>query len=73
MADQVIHLKFEWPRGEATYSLTPAQALKAAVLLRHLGLGLSFKKGEVMRTSCTAKFVAAEIVLTRDVLRLRRW
>jgi hypothetical protein len=71
MADNV-QLRFEWPRGEAVYTMTAADALKAAVLLRHLGLGLSFKEGQVMRTNCTAKFVAAETLLTREILRRRR-
>jgi len=60
-----VELRFEWPVGQATFKLTQQQALKAAVLTRGLGLGLTLKAGQPMVTKKTASFSAAEALLQR--------
>ena len=60
-----VELRFQWPVGHAIFKLTPQQALKAAVMTRNLGLGLTFKEGQTMITKKTAKFVETEILLQR--------
>ncbi len=62
-----IELRFKWPAGEAKFVLTHAEALKAAVALRKLGLGLTLQKGVAMVTTQTAKFTQAEAVIRKDV------
>jgi hypothetical protein len=64
-----IELRFKWPAGEAKFILTQSEALKAAVALRKLGLGLglTLQKGSVMVTTQTAMFTQAEAVIRKDV------
>lgn len=67
-----IELRFEWPNnnGSATFKLTKQEALKAAVALRGLGLGLGLilKDNTVMSTTRTDRFSAAEAI----VYKMRR-
>jgi hypothetical protein len=64
-----IELRFEWPVGSATFKLTKQEALKAAVVLRGLGLGLNLtlKDSTVMVTRRTDRFSAAETLLAQKV------
>lgn len=62
-----VELRFEWPAGRAVFFLTPEEALKAAVALRRLGLGLSYRQGKALVTTATSKFTEAERVLRREV------
>lgn len=55
-----VELCFQWPVGQAVFRLTPQEALRAAVLTRGLGLGLTLKRGHAMVTTRTAKFSDAE-------------
>lgn len=66
-----IELRFEWSGGRAVFLLTQEEALKAAVAMRRLGLGLTFQRGQAMVTTETAKFVAAERLLQSEVRRRR--
>jgi hypothetical protein len=61
----MMQLRFEWKSGMYVANLTPEEALKAAVALRGLGLGLTYKKGQAMVTSQTEQFCAAERILKR--------
>lgn len=65
-----VELRFLWPasNGSAVFRLTQEEALRAAVLMRGLGLGLTFKSGEAMVTTRTASYSAAEML----VLKARR-
>jgi len=56
----IIELRFEWPVGQATFQLTQAEALKVAVALRNLGLGLTLKGTQAMVTKNTARFSTVE-------------
>ena len=58
-----VELRFEWPVGSATFKLTKQEALKAAVALRGLSLGLTFKIDHPMITTKTSKFSAAEAIV----------
>lgn len=64
-----IELRFEWPKGAATFKLTKQEALKAAVVLRGLGLGLglTLKDSKAMVTTRTDRFSAAETLLVQKV------
>jgi hypothetical protein len=60
-----VELRFEWPVGQASFHLTQAEAMRAAVALRGLGLGLTLKGGQAMVTTKTASFAAAETLMLR--------
>lgn len=62
-----VELRFVWPssNGQASFHLTQAEAMRAAVALRGLGLGLTLKDGQAMITTKTAKFAAAETLMLR--------
>jgi hypothetical protein len=71
VAQATVPLRFQWTSGTATFYLTRQDALRAAVALRKLGLGLSFHEGAATRlmiTTRTEKFAEAEQIL----FRLRR-
>jgi hypothetical protein len=58
-----VPLRFEWSGGTATFYLTRQDALRAAVALRTLGLGLGFQGDRLMITKRTEKFTEAERIL----------
>ncbi len=65
-AQASVPLRFEWTGGTATFYLTRQDALRAAVALRPLGLGLAFHDGaanRLMITKRTEKFTEAERIL----------
>jgi hypothetical protein len=61
-----VELRFVWPcKGQASFHMTQAEAMRAAVALRGLGLGLTLKGGQAMVTTKTASFAAAETLMLR--------
>ena len=67
-ASASVPLRFEWSGGTATFYLTRQDALRAAVALRKLGLGLGLHDGAANRamiTTQTEKFAEAERILHR--------
>jgi hypothetical protein len=63
MSSATVSLSFKWPVGQGTFYLSEEEALKVAVALRSLGLGLSYKKTQPMVTCATDKFAAAEHII----------
>lgn len=60
-----IPLVFKWPAGQATFHLSQDEALKLAVILRRLGLGLSYSKGQPLVTRATDKFSVVEAAIRK--------
>lgn len=60
-----MQLRFEWKNGMFVANLTEDEAMRAAIALRKLGLGLTWKKGEAMVTTQTEQFCQAEKILSK--------
>lgn len=59
----IIEFRVQWPAGRAVFRLTQQEAVRVAVALRRLGLGLTVKPGQAMVTTRTARFSEIESIV----------